>query len=216
MESLTFLTEDGVVLEGELRLPDGPPRATAVICHAHPRFGGSKDHPLLWALRNELAGKRNVATLGFNFRGIMGSAGSYGGGRDEVRDVRAAVGRVRVAASGVPTIVCGWSFGAGVAIRETLVDDRVDGLALIGLPLAPNDLSPPSLPDPSELASFHRPALLVAGGRDAYCPTGDLRTYATGFPDARVAILDGADHFLGRREREAAVIVGDFVDGMLG
>jgi alpha/beta superfamily hydrolase len=215
VESLTFLTEDGVLLEGELRLPDGGARATAVICHAHPRFGGSKDHPVLWALRNELAGMRNVATLGFNFRGIMGSAGSYGGGRDEMRDLRGAIDRVRVAVPGAPTIACGWSFGASVALREALLDDRVAGLVLIGLPLAPNDLSLQSLPDPSELASFPRPALLVAGGSDAYCPTVDLRKYAAGFPDGRVAILDGADHFLGRREREAAGIVGNFVDSLL-
>ena len=63
MESLTFLTEDGVPLEGELRMPDGPARATAVICHAHPRFGGSMDHPVLWVLRNELAGRRSVTTV---------------------------------------------------------------------------------------------------------------------------------------------------------
>jgi alpha/beta superfamily hydrolase len=156
-----------------------------------------------------------VATLGFNFRGIMGSAGSYGGGRDETRDVRAAIDRVRAEVPGVATIVCGWSFGASVAVREALLDDRVDGLVLIGLPLAPNDQSLPSLPGPTDLASYLRPALLLAGGNDAYCPTEDLRRYAAGFLDGRVAILDDADHFLGRREREAASIVGDFVDGIL-
>ena len=31
---------------------------SAVICHAHPRHGGSKDHPILWAIRNELAAAR--------------------------------------------------------------------------------------------------------------------------------------------------------------
>src|SRR6186997_2565330 len=95
VEGMTFTTEDGVRLEGELRLPDEAPRASAVLCHPHPRHGGSKDHPILWALRNELAGTRGLAVLGFNFRGNMGSEGTYGGGRDEVRDVRAAIERVR-------------------------------------------------------------------------------------------------------------------------
>ena len=80
MEPVTFVTEDAVRLEGELRMPDGPPRGTAVICHPHPKRGGSKDHPILWALRNELAGTRGIITLGFNFRGVMGSSGTYGGG----------------------------------------------------------------------------------------------------------------------------------------
>ena len=91
MEPVTFLTEDGVRLEGELRLPDDAPRGSAAICHAHPKHGGSKDHPVLWSVRNELAGKRGFATLLFNFRGTMGSGGTFGGGRDELRDVRAAI-----------------------------------------------------------------------------------------------------------------------------
>ena len=96
-----------------------------MICHAHPRHGGSKDHPVLWSVRNELAGKRGFATLVFNFRGTMGSGGTFGGGRDELRDVRAAIGAVRERAEG-PTLVFGWSFGASVALREAFEDERVE------------------------------------------------------------------------------------------
>ena len=88
---MTFTTDDGVRLEGDLRLPDGPARGSAVICHPHPKHGGSKDHPILWALRNELAGARGLATLVFNFRGVMGSEGTYGGGHHETQDARAAI-----------------------------------------------------------------------------------------------------------------------------
>ena len=107
MEPVTFWTEDGIRLEGEIRLPEGSPRGTATICHPHPRHGGSKDHPILWAIRNELA-HRGFVVLSFNFRGVMGSGGTFGGGRDEVRDVRAAIGRVRDEASALPSVVCGW------------------------------------------------------------------------------------------------------------
>ncbi|MGH2589325.1 MAG: hypothetical protein ACRDGW_00840, partial [Actinomycetota bacterium] len=64
MEPVRFATKDGLSLEGELRMPEpgGKPLGTAVICHAHPRHGGSKDHPLLWAVRNELA-HRGFAVL---------------------------------------------------------------------------------------------------------------------------------------------------------
>ena len=209
MESLTFLTDDGVRLEGELRLPDGPPRGSAVICHAHPRHGGSKDHPVLWSVRNELAGKRGLATLVFNFRGTMGSAGTYGGGRDELRDVHAAVGAVRERAEG-PTLVFGWSFGANVALREAFEDERVVALALFGVPLRPNDLQLPPLPSAAELRLLDRPLLFLAGENDEYCPTDELRSYGEGV--AEVVIMDGSDHYLGRREREAATIVGDFAD----
>jgi hypothetical protein len=213
MEAVTFLTEDGVRLEGELRMPDDPPRGSAVICHAHPKHGGSKDHPVLWSVRNELAGKRGLATLVFNFRGTMGSAGTYGGGRDELRDVRAAIGTSRERTEG-PTLVFGWSFGASVALREAFDDERADALALFGAPLRPNDLQLPPMPAAAELRLLNRRLLLIAGANDEYCPADELRAYGEGV--AEVVIIDGTDHYLWRREREAATIVGDFADRNLG
>jgi uncharacterized protein len=214
MEPVTFSAEDGVRLEGELRLPEGPARAAATICHPHPRHGGSKDHPILWAIRNELA-HRGFAVLSFNFRGVMGSGGTYGGGRDEVRDVRAAIGRVHEEAPGEPAIVCGWSFGANVALREALADERVAALALVGIPLRPGDVELPALPRGDGLRGLRAPVLLLAGEHDEYCPPEDLRAMATEFRRASVEILDGTDHYLWRREREAATLIGGFVDRAL-
>jgi alpha/beta superfamily hydrolase len=212
VEPVTFRTEDGVRLEGELRMPDETPRGSAVICHAHPRHGGSKDHPVLWSVRNELAGKRGLATLVFNFRGTMGSGGSFGGGRDELQDVRAAVGFVRERTEG-PTLVFGWSFGASVALREAFEDRRVSALALFGIPLRPNDLQMPPLPDAAELRGLKRAVLFLAGEHDEYCPADELRAYGDGVAD--VVIVEGTDHYLWRHEREAATIVGEFADRLL-
>jgi alpha/beta superfamily hydrolase len=213
VEPVRFSTDDGVSLEGELRLPEAEPRGTAVLCHAHPRFGGSKDHPILWGLRAELA-RRGLAVLAFNFRGTMGSAGSFGAGRSEVRDVSAAISRVREAAGG-PTVVVGWSFGANVALREALDDDRVDALTLIGFPLT-HDLDIPPTPSATELRTLRRPVLLLSGETDGYSPPDRVRELATSFRDAAVEIVPGTDHYLWRHEREAASLVGAFVDRVLG
>jgi uncharacterized protein len=216
MEAVTFTTEDGLLIEGELRLPQIDAKGTAVLCHAHPRHGGSKDHPVLWAIRNDLAAARGLAVLGFNFRGTMGSAGTYGGGRDELRDVHAAIGFVRRRVDdSLPTVVVGWSFGASVAIREALDDRRVAAVALLGLPLRTSDLVLPPLPGPADLRTFTRPALLLAGEHDEYCPSEDLRDYAAALPRARVEVIGATDHFFSRREREAAVVVGAFADGVV-
>jgi uncharacterized protein len=206
MEPVRFVTEDGVHLEGELRLPDGPPRATAVLCHPHPRHGGSKDHPILWAIRNELA-HRGYAVLGFNFRGVMG--------RDELRDVRAAIDRVRSVDERAPTLLGGWSFGASVALREALDDGRSGALALVGIPLRPGDVQLPALPAPAELRTLTRPVLFLTGDGDGFCPPEELRTYARPLRSASIAIVEGTDHYLWRREREAADIIGSFADGAL-
>jgi alpha/beta superfamily hydrolase len=213
VEPIRFLTDDGVSLEGELRMPQGDPRASAVICHAHPRHGGSKDHPILWAVRNELA-HRGFAVLSFNFRGTMRSEGTYGGGRTEVKDVAAAIGRVRTAASG-PTLLAGWSFGANVGLRAALDDERVAALALIGLPLAPKDIDVPALPTPVELRMLRRPVLLLTGDADDHCPADTLARFAEELVNARVTILAGTDHYLWRREKEAARVVGEFAEPLL-
>lgn len=216
MEPVTFTTDDAARLEGEVRTPEGEPRGSAVLCHPHPRHGGSKDHPLLWAIRNDLAATRRLVVLGFNFRGVMGSGGTYGGGRDELRDVAAAIRTVRErAAPELPTALIGWSFGANVAVRAAIDDPRVAALALIGLPLVPNDLSLPPLPDAADLRALRRPVLLLAGEHDTFSPSAEVETYATGFPQATVRIVTGTDHYFWRREREAASIVGVFVERVL-
>ena len=138
--------------------PTASRAAPCDLCHPHPKHGGSKDHPILWAIRNELAAAHACAVLGFNFRGVMGSAGTYGGGRDELRDARAAIGfvRERVPAE-AGTLVVGWSFGASVALREALEDPRVDGLALLGIPLRPGDVELPRLPEPDGAPRLRAP-----------------------------------------------------------
>ena len=213
MEPVRFGTEDAVSLEGEIRRPETSAIGSAVICHAHPRHGGSKDHPILWALRNELA-TRGFVVLAFNFRGTMRSAGTFGGGHAETKDVRAAVGRVREEAEG-PTIVCGWSFGAHVALREALGDERVAALALIGLPVEPADIEIPAMPAPTELRAFARPVLLVAGEGDVYCPRPRLEAMGATMPAAEVLVVPGTDHFLWRHERSVAETVGAFATRVL-
>jgi hypothetical protein len=214
VSAIRFATEDDVSLEGELRLPQGPPVASAVVCHAHPKQGGSREHPVLWAIRTELS-KRGFAVLSFDFRGVMRSGGAYGGGRTEVRDVAAAIGRVR-GETGGPVLVCGWSFGANVALREALGDGRVAALALLGLPMDPHDVELPQLPGASELRAFRRPVLLLAGEGDVYAPRPRLEALAARLPSAEVVTLRGTDHFLWRREAEAAAAVGQFAARALG
>jgi len=213
LEPVRFSTDDRVSLEGEVRRPEGESWGSAVVCHALPRMGGSKDHPLLWAIRNALAGA-GLTVLAFNFRGVMRSGGTFSGGRGEVEDVRAAVGLVRDLALG-PTLVCGWSFGANVALREALEDERVSALALVGLPLGDAAAELPALPAPSELRAFRRPVLLLSGQGDTFSPPPELELLARRLPSAKLDIVPGTDHFLWRRESEAAGRIAAFAERAL-
>jgi len=152
--------------------------------------------------------------IAFNFRGVMGSEGSHTGGQDEPADVRAAVSRAREETDG-PTFVCGWSFGANVALRAALDDQRIDALALVGIPLSEASPEVPPLPGPDRLATFRRPVLLLAGDADPFCPPHELLVLAGALAYPTVRIVEGANHFFSRREREAAEIVATFADANL-
>ena len=215
MEPVRCVTSDGVTLEAELRMPAGAsPRASAVICHPHPLGGGSKDHPILWAIRNDLAG-RGFGVLSFNFRGVMGSEGSFGGGEAEVEDVRAAIDTIRERVDG-PTFVAAWSFGAMVALKEAVTDERVAALALVGVPVdEPIDVPRPDLPTSEELSALNRPVLFCVGEADQYAPIAGLKRLVKQVPGAELVVFPDTDHFFWHRERELAERIGAFAEGTL-
>lgn len=216
MQRIRFSTADGVSLEGEIREADGTPRGTAVLCHPHPEHGGSKDHPILWAIRNDLAAKRGLTTLVFNFRGVMGSEGTYGGGEAELADVAAAVDRVRQEAPG-PRVLVGWSFGAWVALRHVLHDPRIAALVLIAFPIGSKATSTKRpMPELGDLERLTIPTLLVSGDDDPFCPVDAMRNLARWIPNGETLVLEGTGHFFGRRERELASEVGAWAERALG
>lgn len=194
-----------------MRDPEGEARGTAVICHAHPRFGGSKDHPVLWQTRIALA-RAGLSVLSFNFRGVMGSEGSFGGGVAETEDARAAITLMRDRWAG-PMLVAGWSFGANVALRASLDDDRVAALALLALPLGETSLDLPAIPE--TVADFDRPVLLLAAEDDPYCPLPKLRDVASLLRRSTLAAFKDTDHYFKGREREAGDAVGRFAEQAL-
>ena len=211
MSRIRFRTSDDVELEGEVREPDGAPRGGAVLCHAHPAHGGSKDHPVLWAIRNELGGRRGLWTLAFNFRGVMGSSGEHAGGATELLDVEAAVSHVRANAEG-PLVLAGWSFGAAMALRYAVEHSDLAALALIGLALVETPLRIPSLPSRDDLRRIDAPVLLVSGAADQFSPAPEMRSFARKLSRAEVVVVPDTDHFFWRRERDLAAAVGDFVE----
>jgi alpha/beta superfamily hydrolase len=214
MDPVRLTTSDGLSLEGEVRMADGAAVGTAVLCHPHPLLGGSKDHPLLWAIRNELSASHGLTVLAFNFRGIMGSEGEYGHGRDELADVLAAVDHVRTLSSG-PTLLVGWSFGAGVALRHAIADDRVVALVLIGFPLGESLDRLPPVPERAGLRGRGVPTLLISGAADQLSPAPEVRSLGRKLENARVEIVPNADHYFEKQERIVASLIGEFADETL-
>jgi pimeloyl-ACP methyl ester carboxylesterase len=57
--------------------------------------------------------------------------------------------------------------------------------------------------------------LLLAGEHDGYAPLEDLEAVRAAMPDAEIAIVPATDHYLWRKERAAASIVGEFAERAL-
>ena len=144
----------------------------------------------------------------------MRSAGTYAGGHAEIKDVEAAIGRIREEAEG-PTVVCGWSFGAAVALREAITDERLAGARSHRSAARARGHRHPSHPGSRRSSALRRPTLLLAGEGDVYCPRPRLEALGTRLPEAEVAIVPGTDHFFWRREKEVAEIVGGFAGRLL-
>jgi alpha/beta superfamily hydrolase len=202
-------TSDGLALEAEWNAPVGA-RATAVLCHPHPQYGGTMRSLVISALFEALP-HHAVACLRFNFRGVEQSEGAYAEGRDEPLDVIAALDSAVEAAADVrvtgPLVLVGWSFGADMAL--SIDDARI--AAWIGIA--------PPLRFRSEavyetVGHDPRPKCLVLAAHDEFRPAAEIETQTHAWNATTTEIVAGASHFfVGRTERVVA-LCADFIDGL--
>ena len=186
-------TADGLTLEAEWSAPDAP-AVVAVLCHPHPQYGGTMRSMVTSALFDALPRAR-IACLRFNFRGVEGSEGTYGEGRDEPLDVVAAIDAAAGAAPGVRLALVGWSFGADMAL--TVDDARVRGWVGIAPPLRFRAAS-----DYVAVGKDARPKLLILAAHDEFRAPADVEADVAEWTNTRVEIVPGASHFfVGRSDR---------------
>jgi len=195
-------------LEGLLE-DAGEARFAAVVCHPHPRFGGTMHNHATYRLAKAIRA-RGGAALRFNFRGVGRSAGAYDRGRGEAEDARAALDWLRAARPGLPLLACGFSFGAWMAALAAGGDPEVRGLVLAGLALRSADLDLDR--DPAEVRGIERPVAVIQAERDEFgAPDEVARALAGSRGPRRLAVVRGATHLFTealptlQREAEAAL-----------
>ena len=177
-----------------------------MICHPHPQFGGNMFNNVVRALRKAFL-ERHLICLRFNFRGTGSSEGNYGGGIDEIEDVRAALDF----AEGVEQlkskklVLAGYSFGCWVALNAAARDPRPARLIGISPPVDEYDFS--------FLKEETRPKLLVAGDSDFVCSLPKFRQLLDEIPEPKMGkILPDTDHFHVGREESLVSEVNAFLD----
>jgi alpha/beta superfamily hydrolase len=190
--SITFTTEDGLNLVGELALPeDRDPAATLVCLHPLPTQGGMMDSHVMRKASYRLPALADLAVLRFNTRGAESergrSDGEFGRGETERYDVEAAV---RYAAdAGLPNIwLLGWSFGTELTLRWGLLPGVLGGILL----------SPPlhraTDADLDAWAASGRSLTALVPEFDDYLRPDEARQRFARVPKADVIGVDGAKH----------------------
>lgn len=210
-EQLPLTSSDGLSLEAELDAPDAP-KAAVVLCHPHPKMGGTMNAPLLLALRDAMV-ERGWAVLRFNFRGIGASEGEASTGIEEVADARAAIEAAKTTFEGLPTAISGWSFGGAVALRAVASDPGLSACAVV----APAIVAKPGITagaPPAEEFDSEARVLVVCGANDDQVSPAACRGWAEA-TGARYEEVAGANHFFWAKYEPLAALVGDFLDAAI-
>src|SRR3954452_12800535 len=145
-------------LEGIVREPLAPV-AAAVVCHPHPRGGGTMNNNVVYRLAKALV-DGGVATLRFNFRSVGASTGAHAGGVGEEDDAGDALEFLRARHPTLPLWIAGFSFGARVGLSVGARDKRVEKLIGVGLAL--------KMFDYGFLASSNKPKAIIQASEDEY------------------------------------------------
>jgi alpha/beta superfamily hydrolase len=199
---ITFTTSDGVRCEGEFAAAegDGTARAACVLCHPHPQHGGNMRSIVIGALFAGLP-PVGVACLRFNYRGVEGSEGSYGGGVGELLDVIGAIDAMEQHITGVPLLLAGWSFGGDMALATN--DERVAGWFAVAPPLRMADRAALDA-----VGGDPRPKHIALAQHDQFRAPEAVQADMATWKNTEVEVIGGADHFfVGRTARVVELAV---------
>ena len=193
VQTLTLDTSDGVKLEAERATPAGASRASVVLCHPHPQYGGTMRSIVIGALFDALP-TDGFTALRFNFRGVERSTGAHDDGEGELLDVQAAVdAAAEIRADGEPLVLTGWSFGADMTFAT--VDPRLAAWVGIAPPLRFRT-------DFGGVAHDARPKLLVLGQHDEFRDPASVVDATGDWNSTEIDVIAGASHFfVGRTDR---------------
>ena len=202
-ETVSLETLDGVLIEADIVRTDAhPARATVVIGHPHPLYGGDRHNHVVAAIQRAAHSLR-CHSIAVDFRGVGNSGGLHDDGDSERLDLAAACEFADMVEPDGAIIMAGYSFGAAVAL------DTVHPLVTAWLAVAP----PVGMIARGPLASRNpRPKMILSPEHDQFGAPDDVMRTVTGWPTTSVVAIPGVDHFIAVGA-EAAVVtaLGDLL-----
>jgi uncharacterized protein len=187
-----FLTGPAGQLECLSEMPEADTArpATAIVCHPHPRHGGTMRNKVVTITERALR-ELGLATVRFNYRGVGESEGEFDDGDGESADLLAVVEWVRKVRPDTDLWLAGFSFGAYITLKAAQ-DLPVRQLISIAPPVERygfGDFLPPNCP-----------WLVVQGDEDDVVSPDAVVKWANGLdqgPD--LVMMEGTGHFFHRR-----------------
>jgi hypothetical protein len=176
-------------LEAILERPDGTdnPRAAAIVCHPHPKHGGTMKNTVVYRTARALR-TAGLVTLRFNFRGVEGSTGVHHGDDGEEHDAYEALRWLAHEYPGCELWAAGFSFGARTVAGLAEWQERVARVICIALPVKIYEIS--------GFDRIDQPVYCLFGGKDEFGTLADLNARYPDLPENfELDEIEGADHF---------------------
>jgi hypothetical protein len=183
-----FLAGPAGRLEALIEEPEeGDPLEAAVVCHPHPRGGGTMHNKVVYRLARGLR-KADCVVLRLNYRGVNLSEGEYDHGIGETDDARAALRELERRYPGLPLLAAGFSFGSRVALRLASQEAGIQRVIAAGFPttIAERDFA----------YQVRVPKYFVHSTHDEFGPQPQLKEFFESLPEPkRLEWVEASDHF---------------------
>lgn len=187
VETVWLETIDGIEVEADIVRTDAPVvRATVVIGHPHPLYGGDRHNHVVAAIQRAAA-RLDCHSVAVDFRGVGNSGGLHDDGDSERLDLMAACELADMMNPDGSIIMAGYSFGSVVALNVS--HPMIHGWLAVAPPVAMLTSDP--------VATRHAaPKILLAPEHDQFTAPEELRTRVAEWQGTSVVDLPGVDHMI--------------------
>jgi len=189
IESL-FLNGPAGRLEALLEEPDDSPREAALVCHPHPKYGGTMHSKVVYRVARGLR-TAGAVVLRFNYRGVNLSEGEYDHGEGELEDARVALEYLRSRYPDLPFTLAGFSFGSRIVLRLACSGVGARRVIAVGFPTALHKIE--------GLETCTVPRIFVHSTHDQYGSVAEIESLVASLPEPKKLVLvEAEDHFFAK------------------
>lgn len=175
-------------LEALLEEPEEQaPREAALVCHPHPRHGGTMHNKVVYRMARGLRSAGN-AVLRFNYRGVNRSEGQFDEGVGELEDARAALAFLQTRYPGLPYTMAGFSFGSRITLKLGSELGTAERLIAAGFAA--------KYPEYAVVGHSSLPRIFIQSTHDEFGPMPAMQAYFDALSQPKELIwVEAQDHF---------------------